>query len=170
MRLDPRPGGSGVKRAHAFDGELVAFSKPHRNNVGFGLLTHDGDAMRAVAQCTKPGNVIGVQVGIDRFHQLAIQFLHQLEIAVDFLQHRVNDQRFAARPTGEQIGVGSGLPDQKVDGKSWHGPFRCRLYQNVRFRGQSGHSAQRVLCGRGRTFCGYPPPVAGSKGPNLNSR
>ena len=94
--------------AHAFDSELVAFSEPHRNDVGFGLLAHDGDAMGAVTQCTKPGNVIGVQVSIDRFNQLEIQFLHQLEIAIDFLQHRVDDQRFAARPTGEQVRVGSG--------------------------------------------------------------
>ena len=34
--------------------------------------------------------------------------LHQRQIAVDLLQHRIDDQRLAAAAAGEQIGVGAG--------------------------------------------------------------
>ena len=72
------------------------------------LLAHHGDALRAVAQRAEPGDVVGVQMGVDRLDQLQVELLHQLEVAVHLLQHGVDDQRLAAAPAGEQVGVGAG--------------------------------------------------------------
>src|SRR5205085_10952608 len=66
---------------------------------------HHGDALRAVAQRAEPGNVVGVQVRVDRLDQFQVELADQLEIAVDLLQHRIDDQRLAARPAGHQVGV-----------------------------------------------------------------
>ncbi len=94
--------------AQAFDGELVAFGEPHRHHVGLGVLAHHGDAMGAVAQRAQAGDVVGVQVGIDRLDQLEVELADQLQIAVDLLQHRIDDQRLASAAAGEQIGIGAG--------------------------------------------------------------
>ena len=72
------------------------------------LLAHHGDAMRAVAQRAEPGDVVGVQVRVDRLDQLQVELADQLQVAVDLLQHRIDDQRLAAAPAGEQIAVGAG--------------------------------------------------------------
>ncbi len=74
--------------ADAFDGELVAFGKPHRDDVGLGVLAHDGDAMRAVAQRAQAGDVVGVQMRVDGLDQSEVEFADQLQIAVDLLQAR----------------------------------------------------------------------------------
>ena len=92
----------------ALDRELVAVGEPHRHHVGLGLLAHHGDAVGAVAQRAEAGDVVGVQMRVDRLDQLEVELLHQLEIAVDLLQHRIDDQRLAAAPAGEQIGIGAG--------------------------------------------------------------
>ena len=82
--------------------------------------------MGAVAQRAEPGDVIGVQMGIDRLDQLEIEFAHQLQIAIDLLQHRIDDQRLAARPAGEEISISSGRLS-----KSWRkiiaSPFRLSV-------------------------------------------
>src|SRR5262249_43144175 len=36
------------------------------------------------------------------------ELFHELQIAINLLQHRIDDQRLAARPAGEEIGVGAG--------------------------------------------------------------
>ena len=72
------------------------------------LLAHHGDAAGAVAQRAKPGDMVGVQMRVDRFDQLEVELAHELQIAVDPLQHRIDDQRLAAMPAGEQIGIGAG--------------------------------------------------------------
>ena len=82
--------------AEALDGELVAFGEPHRHHVGLGVLAHHRDAMGAVAQRAEAGDVVGVQMGVDRLDQLEVEFADQLQIAIDLLQHRVDDQRLAA--------------------------------------------------------------------------
>ena len=64
--------------------------------------------MGAVAQRAEPGDVVGMQVRVDRLDQLEVELADELEIAVDLLQHRIDDQRLAAAPAGEQIGVGAG--------------------------------------------------------------
>ena len=91
-----------------FDCKLVAFAKPHRDHVGLGLFTHHGDAMGAVAQRPKACDVVGMQVRVHRLNQLQVELFHELQIAIDLLQHRIDDQRLAARPAGEEIGVGAG--------------------------------------------------------------
>jgi hypothetical protein len=59
--------------------------------------------MGTVAQRPKAGDVVGVQVGVHRLNQLQIELFHELQIAIDLLQHRIDDQRLAARSAGEQI-------------------------------------------------------------------
>ena len=73
-----------------------------------GLLAHHRDAMGAVAQRAKPRHVVGMQMGIHRLDQPEVELAHELEVAVDPLQYRIDDQRLAAVPAGEQIGVGAG--------------------------------------------------------------
>jgi hypothetical protein len=60
--------------------------------------------MGAVAQRTEPGDVIGMQVGVDSLDQLEVELIDELDVALDLLQYRVDDQRLAAAPAGEQIG------------------------------------------------------------------
>ena len=50
---------------------LLAVGEPHRHDVGLGLLAHHGDAVGAVAQRAEAGDVVGVQMGVDRLDQLA---------------------------------------------------------------------------------------------------
>ncbi len=64
--------------------------------------------MGAVAQRAQPRDVVGVQMGIDRLDQLEVELADQLQIAVDLLQHRIDDHRLAAGAAGEQIGIGAG--------------------------------------------------------------
>ena len=56
----------------------------------------------------KPGDVIGMQMGIDRLDQLEVELADELQIAIHPLQHRIDDQRLATVAAGEQIGVGAG--------------------------------------------------------------
>ena len=94
--------------AEALDHHLVAVGDPHRHHVGLALLAHDGDAMGAVAQFAEARDMVGMQMGIDRLDQLEIEFAQQLAVAVDLLQHRIEDQRFAAGAARQQIAVGAG--------------------------------------------------------------
>ena len=94
--------------ADALDRHLVAVGDPHRHHVGLALLAHDGDAVGAVAQFAEAGDVVGMQMGIDRLDQLQIEFAQQLAVAVDLLQHGIEDQRLAAGAAGQQIAVGAG--------------------------------------------------------------
>ena len=52
--------------------------------------------------------MVGMNMGIDRLDELEVEFLHELEIAVNLFQHGIDDQRFAAAAAGDQIGVGAG--------------------------------------------------------------
>ncbi len=99
-------GGEHHVERDALDLELVAFGHAHRDDVGLGLLAHHRDALCPVAQGAEAGDVIGVKVGVDRLDQLQVEFGDQLEIAVDFLQHRIDDQGFAAAPACEQVRIG----------------------------------------------------------------
>ena len=80
---------------------------PHGDHVGVGVLAHHGDAMGAVAQRAQPGDMVGVQMGVDGLDQLEVELADQLQIAVDPLEHRIDDQRLAAVPAGDEIGVGA---------------------------------------------------------------
>ena len=94
--------------AEPLDGQLVAFGDAHRNDVDIALLTHDGDAAGAVAQGAKAGDVVGVEVGVDGFDKLEIEFAHELQVTVDLFQHGVDDQGLPAAAAGDQVGVGAG--------------------------------------------------------------
>jgi len=58
-------------------------------------------ALRDRTQCV---TVMGVH-GLD---QPEVEFAHQLQLAVDAIENRIDDQRLAAMTAGEQIGVGAG--------------------------------------------------------------
>jgi hypothetical protein len=92
---------------YSFDRELVAVSKPHGHNVDAAVLSHHRDALRAVAQRAKSGDVVGMQVCVDRLDQLEVELLHELQVAVNLLQHRIDNQCFAAATAREQIGIGA---------------------------------------------------------------
>ena len=64
--------------------------------------------MRTVAQRSQPGDVIGMKVGVDRLDQPQVELVDQLDVAVDLLQHRIDEQSLGAAPAGEQVGVGAG--------------------------------------------------------------
>ena len=88
--------------AQPLDLYAVAFRHPHGDDVGVRLLAHHRDAMGAVAKRTQSGDMVGVQMRIDGLDQLEIELAHELQIAVDLLQHRIDDQRLAAMPTRER--------------------------------------------------------------------
>ena len=92
---------------HAFDADVVAFGDAHGDDVGLGVLAHHGDAMGAIAQRAESGDVIGVQMRVHGFHQPEIELAHELQVALDALEDRIDDQRFSAPPAGEEIGVGA---------------------------------------------------------------
>src|SRR5215472_13329714 len=73
-----------------------------------GLFAHHRDAMGAVAQRAKSGNVIGMQMGVDRLDQFEIELANELEIALEFFQDWIDDQCLAAGPAGEKIGISPG--------------------------------------------------------------
>ncbi len=101
-------GGVEHVHAHTFDGELVAFGKPHRHHVGLGIFAHHSDAMCAVAQSAEACDVVGMKMRIDGLDQPEVELGDQLQVTVNLLQHRVDDQRFAAAAAGEQVGVRAG--------------------------------------------------------------
>jgi hypothetical protein len=44
-------------------------------------------------------------MSVDGLHQPQVELLQKLGVAVDALEHRIDDQRLAAMSAGEQIGV-----------------------------------------------------------------
>jgi len=91
----------------AFDGETVAIRDAHRDHVDPAALAHHGDAMGTVAQRAETGDVIGMQVSVDRLDELQIELAQQLQVPLHPLDHRVDEQRLPAAPAGEQVGVGA---------------------------------------------------------------
>src|SRR5438132_903933 len=69
--------------------------------------------MGAVAQRPEAGEVIGVEMRIDSLHQLEVELADELDVTVDLLQHRIDDQRLAAAPTGDEPGVEIGAACDK---------------------------------------------------------
>ena len=39
---------------------------------------------------------------------LQVELVDELDVAVDLFQHRIDDQRLAAVPAGQEVGVGAG--------------------------------------------------------------
>ena len=104
------------------------------------LLAHHGDAMRAVAQRAQPGHVVGVQMGVDRLDEFEVKLSHKLQITIDPLQHRIDDQRLAATPAGEEIGVGAGRAVEELAEDQW-APSRCLFRPKRLWRGCGGRSS-----------------------------
>ena len=113
-------------QADALDAKTVAVSDAHRHDIDAGLLAHHGDAVGAVAQRAKAGDVVGMQVGVDRLHQLQVELADELEVAIDLLQHGVDDQRLAAAAGGEQVGVGAGRRVEELTERSRSPPGRLQ--------------------------------------------
>src|SRR4249919_1343059 len=97
----------GVER-HTLNRQSVAIRQTHRDDVSLCLLAHDRNAMRMVTQCAEPGDVVCMQMCVDGLYELEIEFVNEMQIAVDLLQNRIDDQRLAARTAREQIGIGAG--------------------------------------------------------------
>ena len=70
--------------------------------------------------------MVGVQMGVDGLDQLEVELADELQIAVDPLQHRIDDQRLAAVPAGDEIGVGAGGRVEQL--AEDHGRFLLRIY------------------------------------------
>ena len=128
-----------------------------------GLLAHHRDAMGAVAQRAEPGDMVGVQMRIHGLDQLEVELAHELKIAVDPLQHRIDDQRLAAVAAGEQIGVGAGRGVEQL-AKDHRAPsdrpIRCA---DLTRDSRAGSAAFRfeISLGRSRDFS-LARPRAGS--------
>jgi hypothetical protein len=60
-----------------------------------------------VTKRTEPGDMVRVQMRVDGFYELEIEFVNEMQIPVDLLQDRIDDQRLSARTTREQIGIGA---------------------------------------------------------------
>ena len=133
----------------AFDGELVALRQPHRHHVDLAALAHDGHAMGAVAQRAQPGDVIGMQVGIDGLDQLEVELAYELNVAVDLLQYRIDDQRFAAVPAGEKVGVGARSAVEQLTKDHGRVPpdgflFSVRRHPGYRQERRANHAASMI--------------------------
>ena len=96
------------RQVDPLDGYPLAVGDPHRHHIDRRLLAHHRDAVRAVAKGTHGGNMVGMDMGVDNLHQLQVQLLQQPDIAVGFLEHRVDQQRLAAGAACQQVGVGRG--------------------------------------------------------------
>src|SRR5690348_17243182 len=93
--------------AQTFNIDAVAFRHAHGHNVRMGLLAHHRNAMGAVTQRTQSSDMVGVQMRIYRLDQSEIELTHELQITVNLFQHRINDQRLAAIPAGQEVSVGA---------------------------------------------------------------
>ena len=66
-----------------------------------------GHAVGAVTQRAKAGDVIGVKMRIDSLDEAQVEFVEQLDVTVDLLQHGVDDQRLGAPAARDQVAVGA---------------------------------------------------------------
>src|SRR6478735_7875321 len=105
---------SPIVERQPLDRQPVAIRKTHRDDIGLGLLAHHRDAMRMVTKRTEPGDMVSVQMRVDGFYELEIEFVNEMQIPVDLLQDRIDDQRLSARTAREQIGIGAGRLIEKL--------------------------------------------------------
>ena len=64
--------------------------------------------MGAVAQRAQAGEMVGMKMRIDRLDQLEVEFADKLDVTVDLLQYRIDNERLAPTPAGEKVGVSAG--------------------------------------------------------------
>ena len=101
------PGRIDGAEAHAVGLDRISVRHADRDDVGLGLLAHDGDALSAVAQLAEPRDVVGVQVRVDRLDEAQVELVQELDVALDLLEDGIDDERFAAAPAREQVAVGA---------------------------------------------------------------
>ncbi len=99
---------------YAFDGQSLSVGYPHGDDIDAAFLSHHGDAAGAISQRAESADVIGVHVGVYGLDQFEVELFEQLKIAIDLLQHGIDDQRLAAFTAGEQIGVSAGDRVEKL--------------------------------------------------------
>ena len=90
------------------DGDAIAVGDAHRHHVDAAFLAHHRDAFGAVAERPEAGDVIGVQMGIQRLHQPEVELVEELDVTLHLVEHGIDDQRLAAAPGGDEIGVATG--------------------------------------------------------------
>src|SRR4029453_12652194 len=90
---------------------------------------HDGDAVRAVEQRAEAGDVIGMDVGVDRLDQLEVELVDELQVAVNLLQDGINDEGLAAATAGHQVAVGArdAVEQLAEDHAGLHGKCTCKI-------------------------------------------
>ena len=93
--------------ADAFNVELVAIGQAQRDHIGLGVLAHHGHAAGPVPQRTQPGDVVGMEMGVDRLDEAEIEFIHELKVTVHLFQNRVDDERLGPLAAGDEIAVGA---------------------------------------------------------------
>jgi hypothetical protein len=82
--------------AQALDLNLIAVVDTHGDDIGLSLVAHDRHAGGAVAQRAESGDVVSMKMGVYGLHQTEIELIQKLDIAVDLLQNRIDDESFAA--------------------------------------------------------------------------
>jgi hypothetical protein len=86
--------------------DAVAVLQRAVDAVGAGCCGQCDVAAAALAQAPGAGDVVGVDVGVERGAQAQAQFLQQRQVARDLFVDWVDQQRLAAVAVAQQIGVG----------------------------------------------------------------
>src|ERR1700731_993837 len=110
--------------------------------------------MGAVAQRTQSGDVVGVQMRVDGLYQLEFELAHELQIAVDLLQHRIDDQRLAAMPAGNEIGVSAGNAVEEL--AEYHRRLRSANLTPDTSRKRQAPSKGAAIVRREKCFAPHP--------------
>ena len=58
--------------AHTLNFEPFPIADTHRHDIGFCLLTHNGNARRAIAQSAEAADVVRMEMRIDRLNQAQV--------------------------------------------------------------------------------------------------
>jgi hypothetical protein len=125
--------------------------------------------------------MVGMGVGVERGHQLQVQFPDQGEIALVLLEHRIDQQRPATGHIGEQVGEGAGLGVEELaeqqrpatggcdegEGRprgNGHGSERTDCYDDSRIKGNNAARLRRFglpqVAAGGWRWCCAPGPAA----------
>ena len=92
------------------------------------MLAHHRHAARPVAQRPKPRHMVRMQMRVHRLHQAEIEFIHELQITVHLLQHRIDDQRLGPLAAGNEIAVGAGDTVKKLAKDHGWPPVGSQVY------------------------------------------
>jgi hypothetical protein len=52
--------------------------------------------------------VVGMQMRVDCLDQLEVELAHELQITVNSLQNRIDNERFATMPAGKKVRIRAG--------------------------------------------------------------